>query len=320
MKTIVALAIFLTVCTLDFTGCRKNDDNPIGSDSTATGKSFVAGYVALSLFEYNLGLQKYTGPLDFSGASIEVVNTPIKTYSDVKGYWQLTGLDAGAYTLLITKPGFDTIVVPDIVVKKNDSIFLGKRENRWDKVGINEIITGTILHPVAQFKTIVDTIIRETGVKLDTNGLKKDTSYKYDYRFSGSFEVQFSGTEANKLEKNPFYPYDVCCTINSSPTMDMSMYPLIAYNLLHKIAREPENKVVWDLSIDGDTTKRRLSGKYTLTDLRFSPSISDRALLPKQQLYLHILPIYLQWFHENGGSNLGFYKRGQVMSIPIQVK
>jgi hypothetical protein len=307
MKQFILLLSVLAVCLIDFSGCRKKDDNPIGPDTTAVGTSFVSGYVSFSAFVNNTGFKKYTGTLDLSGVTVQIINTSIRTLTDAKGYWELPNLDSGVYIIQFTKKGYDTAFVENLAVKNHDTIYIGKTPARWFGVQLNEIIIGTIINTVAQIEKTVKIIDMIDSTRFDTN-----------YRLINSFEIQFSGEEQNIRDKNPDYPYDICYTINNSPTVDMSKFPIASNTLLQDFRADHS---VWDFMINDNSNMISRNGRYSITEFLGSPLIYDYSEKSKGQLYLHIVPIWLQWHRESIQSGVvESHKRGNVVSIPIEWK
>src|ERR1035437_11139545 len=48
-----------------------------------------------------------------SGATIQVEGTAFSTTSDSAGEWGLDHVPAGIYNLMLWKPGFDTLIIPE---------------------------------------------------------------------------------------------------------------------------------------------------------------------------------------------------------------
>jgi hypothetical protein len=48
---------------------------------------------------------------NYSGASVRIQGTTFQATSSVNGDWQINNVPAGIYNILLTKPGFDTLVI-----------------------------------------------------------------------------------------------------------------------------------------------------------------------------------------------------------------
>lgn len=318
MKIIVVLTVVFSVCLIDFTGCRNNGDNPINPiDSTATGASVLSGKVFLG------GFSNYTDTIgDFSGTSIQLLNTTKQTLTDAKGYWKIQNLDSGTYTIQFSRQGYDTLIIKNVVLKLKDSIYIGWTGavgNKWGNVALSEQITGTIVGSSAQIETKV---FEEKDPRDTDRVMYRDTTYS----FSGKIGIDFPGLGSSVRDKNSYdYDgnYDICYTITNLPTVNLSKFPISKHYLRGMFDAE----ISWDVLLLRSRSKVNKSGVYSITQLR-DQSISELAkkngyrLSEIEQLYLHIVPIWRQWARKDPYTFLSTdsEKRGDVVSIPIQWK
>ncbi len=68
----------------------------------------------LGTFHGNVALVNASGDTltNYSGATIQIQGTQFQATSAANGDWQIDNVPAGIYNILLTKPGFDTLVIP----------------------------------------------------------------------------------------------------------------------------------------------------------------------------------------------------------------
>ncbi|MFN8360339.1 MAG: carboxypeptidase-like regulatory domain-containing protein [Candidatus Kapaibacterium sp.] len=321
MKYLSVLLLVVSVAIIDFTGCRNKDDNPVGPiDSTMTGTSTLSGRVILPPYMFN-----YADTGDFSGVKIEVLNTQYHTKSDKNGRWQIQKLDSGIYSIQFTKQGYDTVLIRNMKLKNTDSIFVGKTGisgEPWGDVVLNELITGTIPSSTAQ---IVATVVKEYKDPKDST---KVVYREMSYDFSAIIGIGLHGLQVKTWDQLIFRNtvfYNIWYCLTNTPTIDVSTIPIMARGSALEVALDTTRR--WKFVYDNTKPERfSKTGVYTIpffNDENIS-TIADRYkydLSNKEQLYLHIIPTWRQMGREDYNiSNYEYWKRGDVVSIPIQWK
>jgi hypothetical protein len=83
-----------------FAAC-KSTTTVVGNSDTGTLKGNVALVTALG----------DTLPT-YAGATIQIQGTSFHTTSNATGAWEIDNMPAGIYNVILTKPGFDTLIIP----------------------------------------------------------------------------------------------------------------------------------------------------------------------------------------------------------------
>jgi len=83
---------------------------------TSTGESNNA---ETGTFKGNVALIKATGDAlsSYAGATVQIEGTSFQATSNTTGDWEIDNVPAGVYNLILTKPGFDTLVIPQFQFK-----------------------------------------------------------------------------------------------------------------------------------------------------------------------------------------------------------
>jgi hypothetical protein len=99
MKFLPILSILLAVALLG--SCKS---------STSTGESNAV----TGTFKGNVALVDARGDTlpNYSGATVSIEGTSFQATSNDTGEWEIDNVPAGVYNLILTKPGFDTLVIP----------------------------------------------------------------------------------------------------------------------------------------------------------------------------------------------------------------
>jgi hypothetical protein len=89
--------------TLGLIGACKSTTNVVENTSSDTGT-----------LQGNVALVDVKGDtlLNYSGITIQIQGTQFHTTSNSTGSWSLDNLPAGIYNIILTKPGFDTLIIP----------------------------------------------------------------------------------------------------------------------------------------------------------------------------------------------------------------
>ena len=89
----------------------------LGSCKSAT--SNVESNAETGTFKGNVALVNARGDTlpDYSGATVSIEGTLFQATSSATGDWEIDNVPAGVYNLILTKPGFDTLVIPQFQTK-----------------------------------------------------------------------------------------------------------------------------------------------------------------------------------------------------------
>jgi hypothetical protein len=77
----------------------------------------------------------------YAGATIQIEGTTLQTTSSVTGDWKIENIPAGIYTILLTKPGFDTLTFSNFA-------FRGVGTSYFLSTGIQEIPMDSLVYTV----------------------------------------------------------------------------------------------------------------------------------------------------------------------------
>jgi hypothetical protein len=99
MKRFARASALVTIATLSLVGCEsEEDDDPVAPVVASTG--VIAGLVDVI---------DSTNSRHFeSGVSVRLEATDRETVSDARGRWHLDSVEAGVYTIILSKPGYTT--------------------------------------------------------------------------------------------------------------------------------------------------------------------------------------------------------------------
>jgi len=177
MRNKITLPIFLAAAILG--GCKSSTTVENDDLGTLTGKIALIGLNCDSL-------------ANRAGATVAIEGTGFSTQTDSTGHWTIKGIPAGIYNIIISKPGFDTDLVPEYNISGVGTQFLVHEVARvklMDSVIISSI-SATVKDSIRTF--YVDSIqIKDTNGHIDTSIIevpRSDTAYR-EYDLSVSFAL-----------------------------------------------------------------------------------------------------------------------------------
>jgi len=111
MKFHSILSIFVAVALLG--SCKS---------STSTGESTAV----TGTFKGNVALVDARGDTlsNYTGATVNIEGTSFHATSNATGDWEIDNVPAGVYNIILTKPGFDTLVIPQYEFKGVGTSFI----------------------------------------------------------------------------------------------------------------------------------------------------------------------------------------------------
>ena len=113
MKTI--FSILIIVAFFDYFGCKEKDVIYVETNPGNVKPGTIIGTVT-----YRPDYRSYETNL--SGVRVNIVGTAFSTTSDANGKWILTDIPVGTYDINLTKAGFDTTTIFDVVFAANGTL------------------------------------------------------------------------------------------------------------------------------------------------------------------------------------------------------
>lgn len=173
--------LFIAACA----SCSNTTDPPAPTSSGETLKGTVTAYASAS-----------PSQIPATGISVSIVGTAFQSITDTGGHFEIDNIPAGIYTIVFSKPGFDSMVYPThhilgvgtdfiddayLVQESNDSVAI---------IGTSAVFTVSVSKKVL----VYDTTITDNNGTLDTTWFAHDsTVITYDTVENAS-EIIFSGT------------------------------------------------------------------------------------------------------------------------------
>lgn len=158
-KGVGKCGLLFTVFALLFAGC----SSPNGPPATATGGEKLMGTVeAFSSASPTL--------LPPAGTVVSIQGTALQTVVDTAGHFEIDNIPAGVYNIIISKPGFDSMVYPvhhlngvgtDII---NDAYVVQESTDSIALAGTSSVFTVSVTKHVL----VYDTTITNNNGKFDT--------------------------------------------------------------------------------------------------------------------------------------------------------
>lgn len=196
------MKIFITISVLVLSSILNscsNSNNPVKPlNNQGTGDAILIGEIQLVRMEkknYNLVDE------DWDGIKVELLGTQLFTETDKHGKWKIKDIDSGSYSVRFTKFGFDTLIVSEVILKTQDSIWLKQTVQDSTKTLSQtidilfltelpsklEILSGdvSIVEKVTEIKDSHDT----------THVIRRDTTFDFHSKLMVKHTSQFSYTE-----------------------------------------------------------------------------------------------------------------------------
>jgi hypothetical protein len=128
----------------------------------------------------------------YAGATIQIKGTTFQTTSSATGDWKIENIPAGIYTILLTKPGFDTLAFSNVA-------FRGVGTSYFLSTGIQEIPMDSLVYTV--INTTEDSNVNEYEglISMTGNASGPDSAYLSDglMAASGGIDQSVSATLTN---------------------------------------------------------------------------------------------------------------------------
>lgn len=170
-STWIAFAILVALCTWT-TGCSSPTDAPTSPAGTSILSGTVEAFASTT-----------ADHLDPSGIEVELQGTSFQAFADHEGHFRIAKIPAGVYTILFSKPGFDSMIYPvhhlvgagnDII---NDAFLIRESDDSILLRPLSAVFTVSIKKTIR----IIDTIITDSAGISDTTILSHDSvSITYD--------------------------------------------------------------------------------------------------------------------------------------------
>ncbi|MBL7974837.1 MAG: hypothetical protein JNJ85_07985 [Candidatus Kapabacteria bacterium] len=324
--------VVLTILTIFMTGCFNNTEQPLVPNKTQTnGNGKIYGQVLYTGY--------FNPPMTekgHAGTVVSVLGTNITTTSDEYGYWQLSGLDSGTYTILFERNGCETFESKGMYTNGDDSV---EFKSKWkDYNGTYHEQLGRLYLMEKQPTVALTKPSCSIECTINTHRHPHDSTiivgYDTVYSFNGNVSVEIS---ANRVELWKNLPFGIVYKIDNKSYLDKYSIPPDSL-ILHS----QEYSEIWRtldlLSGSGSASKRTINDVYDLKSFENRQGIDIKRYLelqkitikPKQQLYLHTFPMWRYMDYTMGydtliGTTIKYgsanaTKYGDVVTIPIQWK
>lgn len=314
----------LCILSMFIIGCTKHID-PIKPDTNGNG--VYKGLVSLDEnFEQSYkGLNPVIWGSDISGTLVEIIGTNKSAFTNKGGYFYISGLDSGKFTIKITRTGYEPFLLTNQYNNGKDTSELtftlkdtSGYAHDYTQHGIylyesSVVVSAVNVMPVAQELIVADTITSDTSKY--KGQIFRDTTYTIDAQFTLNVQHPLSWTRDS-------LPIGFYATVSEFSSLSQSNYP----TQLYPTTAWKGFVGIPDGILHGNRTYliTRNGKEKNSVSLDISTIVHQRG----KNLYLHIIPIYYKKYRyimnapgQKPCYNIGTDKTiGKAESFPIQWK